>query len=504
MPIDSRHPQYEQALPTWQMCNDFTLGTRAVKAGREKYLPRPNPDDRSSLANERYNNYLKRAVFYEYSSKTVNQYLGLAFKQDPICELDESLAYLKDNANGEGVSIYQLAQKGFKGLMVNGRFGLWVDYTNIPKPKNDKGQEIELSRTELKRQNLQGRIKLLYYTAEQIINWHTSNGRLSKVILHEIVQEVAQDGYAVQNVEQYRELGLDKGMYYVRVWRRGEQGFGLVSEHYPKKANGQHWSNIPFVVFGSQFNTFDSQDIPIEPLVHIEHGIYCNSADAENSRFLCGQAQPFMNTDAQTVDYYTRLDEKGNKVNPLRLGSETVIMLGEHGSFGFAQAQPNSMATQGILEKREIIAELGYQLGQSGGVIKTATQSDNETQAQHSQASLCVANINEGMHKALLWVYDYVQAKDEPKFMIRQQFAPAVVDVGILSVLNQLVDGGKLPKSVIWNKAKEFNLLDSELSDDDIIGLIEAEYETGGITGTLQATPSQRVPFDGRTDNQGA
>ncbi|WP_323842608.1 MULTISPECIES: DUF4055 domain-containing protein [unclassified Moraxella] len=482
MPVNTLHPDYSKSLSAWQMCNDFVSGTSVVKAKKEKYLPRPNPNDTSNDAQQRYDNYLKRAVFYEYSSKTVNQYLGLAFKQDPICEVDKRLEHLKTNANGQGVSLYHLAQQGLKSLLVNGRFGLWVDYPSVKIEAQNKQQQKEIeSVVDLKP-------TIIYFSAEQIINWRIeprfNQLALTMVVLHEIVQQAGKDGFETVLVEQYRELGLnEQNQYYVRLWQKKDGQFTVVSEAKPT-INGKHLDYIPFQIFGSQTNTFATQIIPIEPLVHIEHGIYCNSADVENSRFLCGQIQPFMNVDNQTADYYNRVDENGVKVNPLRLGSETVIMLGENGSFGFAQAQPNTMATEGIAEKREIIAELGYQLGQSGTGIKTATQAENEQTAQHSQASLCVANINEGMFNVLIWCSRYANVTTEPKFSIRQQFSPVTVDVNVLNTLSGLIDSGKLPKSVIWAKAKEYNLLNAELSDDDIAGMIESDLPLGYINDT--------------------
>ncbi len=481
MPVNSFHPDYQDAIEIWDKCNDFTFGTRKVKAKKEKYLPRPNPDDRTPQANARYENYLQRAVFYEYSSKIINQYMGLAFKQDPICEIDPNLEYIKHDASGNGVSIYQIAQKGFKALMTNARFGLWVDYDSTQiAGKVSRGIAKELG----------AKANIIFFDATQIINWRVVNNKLVMVVLHEIVTEQGDDYFDNKQVEQYRELGLDEIGYYVRIWRKIDGTFHVVSENYPINGKSEHWQHIPFQIFGAQFNTFEQQDIPIEPLVHIEHGIYCNSADAENSRYLCGQIQPYTNMDAQTTSYYLQMNEHGERVNRLLLGSESVLMMGENGKFGFAQAEPNTMATQGIVEKREIIAELGYQLGQAG-TVKTATQADNEAQSQHSQASLCVANINEGMLNVLSWCYDYLFLSGTPKFAIRQQFAPVAVDVNVLTALGNLVDGGKLPKSVIFAKAKEYNLLDAELTDDDIIGMIDSEFDTSGYSRAVQETSSQ-------------
>ena len=50
-----------------------------------------------------------------------------------------------------------------------------------------------------------------------------------------------------------------------------------------------------------------------------------------------------------------------------------------------------------------------------------------------------------------------------------------VIETGPLLAepLAQLVDGGKLPRTVIYDKAREFNLINAELTDDDIDGLLD-------------------------------
>ncbi|WP_125903619.1 hypothetical protein [Moraxella catarrhalis] len=84
-----------------------------------------------------------------------------------------------------------------------------------------------------------------------------------------------------------------------------------------------------------------------------------------------------------------------------------------------------------------------------------------------------MANLNEGFLTLLRWCNVYMGIDDEPKFIIRQQFNQLAVDVGVLTGLAQLVDGGKLPRTVIYDKAREFNLINAELTDDDIDGLLD-------------------------------
>ena len=289
MPVNSKHPDYEKAFPVWTLCDDFIAGTRAVKAKGEKYLPRPNPDDTSRTALKRYENYKDRAVFYEYSSKIVNKYLGLAFKQDPMVEIAEVLQGLITNADGQGTSLYHLAQKGLKSLLVNARFGVWVDYPKVDNPN-------QISASQMMSDGI--RPKLLFYPAKSIINWQDD-----LIVLQESVQTPTNDPFVNEAVTQWRVLGLDGVGYYVAIWRDIKGDYVEIERYYPTDGKGKHWQVIPFQIFGSQYNTWEIQAIPIEPLVHIEKGIYCNSADAENSRFLCGQVQPFMNTDSHTMNH---------------------------------------------------------------------------------------------------------------------------------------------------------------------------------------------------------
>ena len=64
--VTSQHADYGKNLALWQMVEDAAAGEQAVKVRKEKYLPRPNANDKSKAAQDRYDAYLQRALRYGF------------------------------------------------------------------------------------------------------------------------------------------------------------------------------------------------------------------------------------------------------------------------------------------------------------------------------------------------------------------------------------------------------------------------------------------------------
>lgn len=475
MPINTTHPQYDALAPRWQRMTDVCNGEDAIKAAGERYLPMPNSDIRTPEAMARYKNYKDRAVFVEVTKDTLDKYTGQAFKDDPVLNVDKQLDYMKRDANGSGLSIYQIAQKCFEAQLERGRFGLFVDYP---------ATNGEVSQADVERNAL--RPTITYYPPESIINWRTTviGGQTvtSLIVLHETVYENDDDDvFTSAEVEQWRYLGLDDIGYFVEVWRKADgtvqgnkDGFVLHQERvYPTRSGNKLWDFIPFVIGGSDSNDWCEQNIPLESLAKMNLAHYRNSADYEQSVFLCGQTQPWMSGVSQQ-----RMEALEKQ--RIRIGSGALIMLEENGKFGFAQAEPNNLAGEAMDKKYAIMQALGAKLAEAQTVQKTATQSNHESGVQNSTASMAVANLNEAVHDAILLCHEYLginyTAKDgEYLFKAKQDFTMAVADSALMTTIGNWVQGGLAPKSVAYNYQRKYNLIDAELKDDEIDELIDSE-----------------------------
>lgn len=89
---------------------------------------------------------------------------------------------------------------------------------------------------------------------------------------------------------------------------------------------------------------------------------------------------------------------------------------------------------------------LGAKLLEENQVVKTATESNNESMAKYSVLSLCVANLNEASEIVLRWCAKYFGSGDKAKFTIKQDFAKGKLSLDSLKFYNELVQQGKLSR----------------------------------------------------------
>lgn len=470
MPVNTAHREYAQLLTCWQMMNDVCNGEQAVKEKGQLYLPMPNPNDTSSENKERYKQYLQRAVFLEVTKDTLDKYTGQAFATDPVLTVDNELDYLKYNADGSGVTIYQIAQQMFISQMQYGRCGILVEFSQ---------SDPELSQQVVEQLDLTAKIKL--YDAFSIVNWRTSNNQLSMLVLKEIVEQISdKDPFVSEQKEQYRHLYLDdNGKCAVEVWQEIDRKWRVAGDVlYPTDNNGNQLDFIPFVVVGSDTNSWAIQSIPLESLARLNLAHYRNSADYEDSVFRCGQAQPVLT--GVSNDRLRYFEQKG-----VFIGSATALMLEQGGSFQFVQASANSLASEAMDKKYTNMLHLGAKLVEPSSANKTATQASQDNSVQNSVASMCIVNLNEAMQRALQIIYRlYNKPFENVLFKTKQEFDNPIADSSTLQTLSALVQAGFAPKSVIYDYLRSHNLINAELSDDDIAGMIEGDLPLGYINDT--------------------
>lgn len=473
MPVNTLHPQYKQVLPRWQMMRDVCDGEKAIKAGRERYLPKPNKEDNSIANHERYNEYLDRAVFLEVTKDTLDKYTGQAFGTDPALTVDSAFDYLKTNADGSDISIYQIAQKCFIDQMKYGRCGLLVEYGKASDGLSIKDQEM-----------LDISPKIKFYDAFSIINWQMTDKKLSLLVLAEQAERISPtDRFETEYVEQWRCFYLDEGYCFYEVWQN-HGSWQIVDDGYLTGASGK-LDYIPFVVIGSDTNDWSEQSIPLESLARLNIAHYRNSADYEDSVFRCGQVQPVIK--GITTARLQKLEQQG-----VSLGSATALLLEVGSDFSYVQAGANTLASDAMDKKYINMQHMGAKLIEPTGVNKTATQTTHESNTQNSVASMCVANLNEGVQKAIGFMHHMANRPyDGVTFKVKQEFVSLTADPQTMTTLSTLVQAGLAPRTVMFDYLRSHNLLNSELTDDDIIGMIDSEFDTSGYSRAVQEAPSE-------------
>ena len=100
------HPDYDTKLPQLRKIRACVEGADAVKLGRYDYLPHPSQiDQHSAYQQARYDEYLAGAEFDSGPDDLRRSLLGKMRCSQVHAELPDSLQYLEENVDGDGMSL---------------------------------------------------------------------------------------------------------------------------------------------------------------------------------------------------------------------------------------------------------------------------------------------------------------------------------------------------------------------------------------------------------------
>lgn len=438
MTVTAKHPSYVENIDLWHKVDDVCKGQHAVKAGREKYLPRHNKSDTSTQAMDAYNAYLESAVFYGVTGKTLNSLVGAAFGKLPNFQRPDDLEYLERNANGQGVSIYQLGQAALRYLLKNYRCGIYVDFPHV-EPSRTKADDA---------------VKRAYpmihiINPKSIINWDTvmvgNQQKLSLLVIHEDISERDADGFDFKIKTQYRVLRLENGVFTIQLYvKSGDEGFVPSKKYEPTDYNGNKWDYIPFSFIGAIDNAPIIDNAPLLELADLNLAHYRDSADFQESVYFVGQPQFYMPDIDITM--YEQVKKDG-----LYIGCKNAYPT----QIGIAQASPNTLSKQAMDDKWQQMKELGARLVEIGGGNRTATEIVSNDAVRYSVLSLCVVNISQAFTQALRWCAKFalpnVDAIDTLSYEISQEFNNSSFDSSLAAQIWAAAVAGKISYATYWD-----------------------------------------------------
>lgn len=489
------HPDYDNALPDWTLTSDAAAGERAVKSKTDLYLPRPNASDTSPENVQRYASYIKRAVYYNVTGRTLQALAGLAFNKWPQIEKPSVLDSFDADATGSGVSLIQLSQEALQSVLKNGRCGVLVDFPQV---------EGEISLAQQQSGQFQPTISL--YSADSITNWQTSKIGSQVFLTLVVLKETHEttEGFELQQETQYRVLRLVEDpklgrVYTQEVWRKkaskrrkssanDNTEWVIVEGPYrPRQGNGKFWTEIPFTFIGSRTNDSSIDPAPMLDIAILNIAHYRNSADFEESVYMLGQPQAWMGGLDQA--WVEMLKKEG-----IYFGSRHILPLPQGGSAGLLQMNENTAVGKAMEAKEKQMAALGARLVMPGSVQKTAYQQGSEDQTSHSVLSLCCDNVSLAFRRVLEWAANFANAGDaKVEFSISTDFMAHLVDAHMLTAMVGAVQAGTLPLADFWAKLRSAGIIADDRTDDQL----REEIDT-------QAPPTMGLDDDETTQEEPA
>lgn len=434
MPIDSRHPEYNEHVEEWIDCRDVVAGERRVKDAGDRYLSRL-----SGMDEEDYQAYKRRAMFHNASQRTVKGLAGSIFASPPTVEYpgaDTDKAIRMANLGDDGQSIESLAQESVENVLTTGRVGVLVDASE----QNDAKPYLTL------------------YHAENIVNWETAwiEGAkvLSLVILREEAREKTDDPYELECVEQYRELILvtsesTYAFYRVRIWQQREVVVGdkvemqwqVIKTIEPTKRGGKKLDYIPFVMISPIGVGVDVEDSPIKDLVSVNLAHYRNSADFEHGCHWTALPTP----------YAFGFDPIKTK---LKIGSGIAWISENHeAKCGMLEFTGSGLAAfDGAMTKKEqLMAVHGARLleQQTKDAEASKTVAMRHTGENNVLAAIAT-NVGQGMTQSLTWLVDWEGLSGKASVELSKDFEEHTMDTATLTALMAGMQAGQMSFDVLY------------------------------------------------------
>lgn len=255
MAVETKHPTLTaQRESDWDLCRDSYEGEGLIKAAGPKYLPRPSGYADNQAGNSLYAAYKERAQFPEIMASSVGAMLGIIHDKEIVIEMPDSLGFLLEDADGEGMTLTDFHKEITRQLLVMGRYGVLAD-----APMGG------------------GNPYLSGYTARNIINWD-----IDFFVLDET--EMVRDGFNWNLVRSYRVLGLDNGVHNATIM--GDDGDTDIT---PTRQGGGALNIIPFAVASAKCMGPDIETPPLIGIARSAKAIYQLSADRRLQLFMSGQ-----------------------------------------------------------------------------------------------------------------------------------------------------------------------------------------------------------------------
>lgn len=465
MGVRTLHPEYIANAPRWKL-------VRSVLASDCKsYLRNVGASETDPVfAAQRQSDYSDGAILYNFTKRTLSGMVGAVMRKHPEIMLTSKTEYLLDNCDGSGTSLEMQAQYVLMEVDAIGKVGLLED-----APQTSAASKADQNAGKLNP-------RILVYTAENIINWRYetfgSTRELSMVVLREQYQyQESGNEFEWKSAYQYRVLEIIEGAYRQRLIKHNDGGSQIGEEEvFEPTMNGKRMTKIPFQLIES-----DDGLPPLEALATINVGHYRNSADVEQSAFICGQPTLMVYPGKMTTKQF-------NEANPhgIRLGSVMGHNLGEGGGAELLQAQESNLSLKLMEQKEEQAVKAGAQLITPSAQI-TAESARLQRGADTSIMATIAMNVSKGYEKAIGICAEMVNDSGDIVFELNMEFFLAQMTAQDRAAWMMDINAGLMPVRAMYAAYRSAG----------ITNWTDEEIEEGLIKQPPQPAPKLNVNVSG-------
>jgi hypothetical protein len=443
MDITEEHPIYSRNKKVWTQIYTELEGQEAIKSKGEKYLPFPVsiPTDikDSDEFKQQYAIYLAGANFVNFTGQAVEDSVASIFSRDPIIaeSFPPELDYLElgDTAREVATSIVSYGS----ALLV-------INY-----PKVEQGITLEQEKAEG---------VAAYYTVYEplnVLNWTTKVVAGVSIYTRIVLRELIVNDES-EEVWQYTELILQDGAYLINTYDEN----GDFIESVQPVATGKRLTSIPALFTGVLSNSNIGKDkSPILGIANTNLKHYENTAELQS--VISYISHPMLTISGAPMGFIDEMKATGSRIT---VGaSNSLVIEGETGKAELLQISPDLVHFNQLEQLEKSMAEQGARLkaSEKGGV-----ESAKALAIRNSGSTSKLASIATQIEKTIRASMEYVNAfmgtsvPDDFEFSLVKDYINLEPDPTLITTLNNLANGGRIPDYVLFDY-----LVDTKLLSDD-------------------------------------
>lgn len=427
MPINSTHPDYEDYKKAAEYCEVFMKGEWAVKKKGEKLLPRL-----SGQPNDKYNSYKDRAIVFGVVPRTVSALVATAFRKEPVFVLPERMQYLINDCTNTGVPLVSYAMRVLQEILVTGRAGMLVD---MP----EEG----------------GKPFFVLYDGDDIQNWSDDGEEPFVVLENSRLVRKAEDKFEFEEKDGWRELSVEEGEYFVRLWETNDKGEPyIVSTSQPLRF-GRPLNFIPFAPVSAFGVEFETSLPPILPLAQLSHKAYMVSADRQLAIHVIALPTPIVSSQIDVEQF-----------GEMKLGPDACLLLPENSKAFFLEFTGQGL---GAVEKAE--ADLLSMMGALGARLLMGQDSSSEKatgvrareEIANSVLTSVLTALEAAMNKVLKWAAYWEGVNpDEVYCKFNKELVSTNLDANTLNALVTAYQNNSIDLQTLFHNLREGSYISPE------------------------------------------
>lgn len=492
----TENPEKTEMEPALTAARDAIAGQYFVKKKAQTYLPHPSLiDSLSEEAKSHYNVYLASAEFDEFPAATQRAMLGKLELDESQVQLPSKIAYLEEDVDGDGTSIYSAMSFTTENVLVTKWQLLVSDFQGLTDI-----DITQLSKEDARKLNARSTVK--QYVRESVVDWQFDrvNGRmqLTYIKLLEVSLELDRASLKRKSVQSYVILALDEDGFYFqqKVVQSGKNaGWDEGERTYPE-VNGSKLTYIPAVIVADEPEVSGHMPLELGYVNSVIEQAYARYRMSADYKAVLRNLIPTMFTSGWTKSSIDTFKEANNGRSTIVMGSSEANNLPDKVTAQIVSAQADVTGYENYFKTNaDKVRALGGVFDTEDRTQMTATEAVMLKSEQNALLNNIVFSLEEGFEQAIKYcavfegLYPPEQAhqkSNEIEINIPKGFSAIKLTPEELRAIGELVIMGLKTRedAIALIEQGGWSLTDAQAEIDSLI-------EGGGINGVSDSETQQ-------------